>query len=106
MDEDDKPYSAEDIDAALHEAYGDLLDANQELLWSVRERVRELEEMKKKHIEVIGMLDDAQHLLLAGASVVADSIGNLVVNEWTSASELKSEDTDDDLDEEEEEEDE
>lgn len=86
-EEPKEPEHVEEVDGALEEIYGELLDVNQELLHRSRTAVKDILEIKELFLDQAARCDEIAELHICGAQITARTIGDVLSNEWGVSSE-------------------
>ncbi len=80
--EDGLPTSAEEVDAALEELYGQILDENQEIMRASREKAREMLFLREVFSDQASRCEEIAALHIRGAQIVAASCADVLANEF------------------------
>lgn len=95
--ETDNLSQAEEVDNQLNQTYSDLLDVNQEILQSSREKAQRIQELRELYLDQAARCEEIARLHILGAQIVGSTFGDILANEWG----VSSEEVDDDGEEEE-----
>lgn len=84
MSEDNQPpeLAAENIDASLSELYANMLDINADAMKGIRQQIKNIEVIREAYLIQVERCGEIISLLAAGAAVIAENTGDLLLTEF------------------------
>lgn len=77
-----EPQTTEEVDAALDEIYGELFDANQEIIQKSREIANGLHDIRNIYMDQVNRCVEATELVVQGAQICASTTAGILAAEW------------------------
>jgi hypothetical protein len=76
------PETGEEVDAALDEIYGDLIDENARIVQLSRQIADLLRQVEEAYVEQVERCQQARALVVQGAQIVAGTTAAVIASEW------------------------